>query len=156
MKLSTLRWARPKEKLYDLRLITRCEYDRSFGWWVRVERLGGYRRSKLFSDSTYGGRQGALEAALRFRDTAEAEAPSKLPKPGRPRKNPGGRLYKAQKSRLVKGKRVFYEAWIAYRFPQDGRRAETSWSCTKWGSKVAREKAQAWLTRSIAKQAREK
>lgn len=149
MRSSTLRWARPNErKLFDLRLITRCEYERSCGWWVRVERLSGYRRSKMFSDSKFGGRQGALESAVRFRDEAEAEAPPKLPKPGRPRRLPRGYIRKAQRCRNVNGARVYYQAWIAYYFTAEGRHLETSYSCLKWGSDEARAKAEAWLRRT--------
>lgn len=144
-QLSTLRWIEPHElKRYDLRLITRCQYERSRGWWVRVERVG-FRRARFFSDRRCGGRLAALDAAVLFRDAAEAEAPAKRPKPAPPHK-PKGRIYLARKTYLlVRGKRVFYDAWIAYYLPPNGRRSETSYSCAKWGSKLARAKAESWL-----------
>jgi hypothetical protein len=144
---STLRWALPAELKCDLRLVSRCEYERTRGWWVRVTRLlGGYRRTRLFSDGRYGGRQAALEAALLFRDAALAEAPPPMLKPGRPRRSPAGRIYRGRKTVVRRGKRVFYDVWNAYYFPPGAQHHKTtSYSCVKWGSEEARAKARAWL-----------
>jgi hypothetical protein len=49
----------------------------TFGWYVRVQ-FGHQARKKFFSDRLHGGRQAALERAIRFRDRAEREL-------GRPR-----------------------------------------------------------------------
>jgi hypothetical protein len=56
------------------RCISRVERPtkHTFGWFVRVQ-FGNQVRSKFFSDRTHGGRDAALEQAIRFRDRAERD-----------------------------------------------------------------------------------
>ena len=47
--------------------ITRYEFNRTNGWWVRIYRKGALK-SKLFSDKSHGGKRKALLAAREWRD----------------------------------------------------------------------------------------
>ena len=51
----------------SLKHITRLDYQKTHGWWVRIRRKSN-PCSKLFSDGVYGGRDKALEAATAWRD----------------------------------------------------------------------------------------
>ncbi len=51
----------------QIRNITRYEYNRTNGWWVRVIHDGKVK-SKLFSDNQHGGKVRALLAAIDYRD----------------------------------------------------------------------------------------
>lgn len=50
--------------------ITRIDQDskNTYGWFVRIRR-DGKQISKFFSDGKYGGKDAALEEAIRYRDT---------------------------------------------------------------------------------------
>lgn len=48
--------------------ITRMDYARARGWWVRVSLEGGKLASRLFSDSEFGGAPQAQTAAQLWRD----------------------------------------------------------------------------------------
>lgn len=48
--------------------ITRLDYARTRGWWVRLYKAGQLVASKLFSDGKHGGRRAALQAAQKWRD----------------------------------------------------------------------------------------
>ena len=58
----------------SLKHITRLDYQKTHGWWVRIRRKSN-PCSKLFSDGVYGGREKALEAAIAWRDEKLAHAP---------------------------------------------------------------------------------
>jgi hypothetical protein len=49
------------------RNITRMDYARSHGYWVRFEYLS-HPISKMFSDGRYGGKRKALKAAIKYRN----------------------------------------------------------------------------------------
>ena len=49
-----------------------CPERKTVGWYVRV-RLKNVTKSKFFSDSKYGGKESALEAALEHRNQMEKE-----------------------------------------------------------------------------------
>ncbi len=51
-----------------LRFITRMEYARTTGWWVRITASGKNVAQKLFSDKSCGGTEQALLAAKEWRD----------------------------------------------------------------------------------------
>jgi hypothetical protein len=48
--------------------ISRIDSKRTHGWYVRVYANGGVFTSKLFSDRLYGGKQIALNNAIKYRD----------------------------------------------------------------------------------------
>ncbi len=48
--------------------ISRIDSKHTHGWYVRVYANGGVFVSKLFSDRQYGGKQKALQNAIKFRD----------------------------------------------------------------------------------------
>jgi hypothetical protein len=61
--------------------ITRFDYGKTHGWWVRFQRTDerGAKRltSKMFSDAVHGGKQRALRAASAWREqTFTALGPS--------------------------------------------------------------------------------
>lgn len=66
----------PQQKVANkpkaLRFITRTDYARTKGWWVRVSVEGRNKATRLFSDSQYGGKAAALRAAKAWRDQALA------------------------------------------------------------------------------------
>jgi hypothetical protein len=48
--------------------ISRIDSKHTHGWYVRVYANGGVLKSKLFSDRLFGGKQQALDNAIKFRD----------------------------------------------------------------------------------------
>ncbi len=54
--------------------ISRIDSKHTHGWYVRVYANGGVFVSKLFSDRLYGGKQKALQNAIKFRDHNEMVA----------------------------------------------------------------------------------
>lgn len=64
------------------RYVTRMDYARSHGWWVRIY-LSGACLSKLFSDGVHGGRLAALRRALDWRDAKLLDHGLSIPAPGR-------------------------------------------------------------------------
>jgi hypothetical protein len=57
-----------KSRSPELLFITRMEYERAHGWFLRVSIQGRNLVSKLFSDRKCGGRDAALVAAIQERD----------------------------------------------------------------------------------------
>ncbi|GIK74346.1 MAG: hypothetical protein BroJett021_33340 [Chloroflexota bacterium] len=57
-----------KNRPVEMRFITRMDYERTAGWWVRISSAGRPIANKLFSDSKFGGKQKALSAAKKWRD----------------------------------------------------------------------------------------
>jgi hypothetical protein len=103
------------------------------GWQVRVRR-DGRRLSKFFADARHDGREGALEAALHYRDALLEE----LPAPGaRPRKawsNTGVVGLSVREKKEAKGEQVYVQInWI----DGDGKRHGASYSVEKWGLRRA-------------------
>lgn len=74
------------------RNITRMDYGRTHGWWVRVYRGRGADKicfSKHFSDGVWGGKRKALEAARKWRAQTIRQLPSTRPGGSRtPRRAP--------------------------------------------------------------------
>ena len=50
--------------------ITRMDYKKNIGWYVRIKFRGEEHR-KYFGDSVWGGYEEALEAAIQWRDEKE-------------------------------------------------------------------------------------
>ncbi|MCU0912963.1 MAG: hypothetical protein MUC88_00195 [Planctomycetes bacterium] len=55
-----------------MKSISRFDYGRNRGWFVRV-RWRGRTHSKLFSDRLHGGKRKALDASVAWRDQTEAD-----------------------------------------------------------------------------------
>lgn len=119
--------------------ITRYEYGRQRGWWVRFQRMlkGGGRRTwqKFFSDARYGDKRKALEVAMAWRD----EQLSKVPKSRRPVRVAVG--YGYVKRRSWNGRDVF-SGWIRL---DGGRNRATMRSVSVWGVRGAKREAEKWL-----------
>lgn len=123
--------------------ITRIDHPakRTFGYFVRVT-WNKQRRSKFFSDSVYGDRLAALDAALQWRNLAERE----LGKPRTERQVIGVSRTSTGivgVRRTVKDGREVYEAT----WREGGRIRRTSYSIAKHGEKRAL---------SLARRARER
>lgn len=59
---------RPVRRTANTRFISRLDYARSKGWWVRIILESKPLVAKLFSDNKFGGRTSALRAARAWRD----------------------------------------------------------------------------------------
>lgn len=126
--------------------ISRLDYGRTHGWWVRFQRgeREGKRRviQKSFSDRLYGGKRKALAAAIAWRDRAAPGLPAKLRQ--RERVPPGyGYVKRTEVLRRVERHPV-YVGWIRL---DGGRCSSTTWSVTRWGELGAKQKCQRWLAR---------
>jgi hypothetical protein len=123
--------------------ITRFDYGRTHGWWVRFQRntaSGNRVVSKMFSDSVHGGKAKARRAAIAWRDrTARAIQPAR---PSRTELG-AGYVKRAERARRV-GSWPVYIAWI--RMP-DGRAASTSFSIARWGAREAKRRCELYLAR---------
>ena len=125
--------------------VTRMDYARNHGWWVRVYR-GGRCHSKFFSDSRHGGKRRGLSAAVEYRD----ELLRRLPQPRRDGRGEVAAGHHVEKFgvRWIDGRdgwlyRVrVYEAWIKM---GDGRVPKTTWSVDKHGEEVAVRRVREWL-----------
>lgn len=119
----------------SLKHITRLDYQKTHGWWVRIRRKSN-PSSKLFSDGVYGGRDKALEAALVWRDeklsaapkqtTRTTESSSKTIKTGVP-----GLCVS-----FVNGARDNL-AHLQVSVQRHGKRTSTRYSISKWGLRAA-------------------
>ncbi len=129
--------------------ITRMDYKKNKGWYVRVKFRGNEYR-KYFGDNAWGGYDEAFEAAVEWRDEKELE----LGKPRTDRmvisnrKNGVGTngIYKTLKhtgatypdgSRQPNYSEVYAVSWS----PEPGLRKATSFSVPKYGEEEARRKA---------------
>jgi hypothetical protein len=98
----------------------------TFGWYVRVT-FNGMQRCKFFSDRAHGGKEKALEAAIRFRNQAEQE----LGKPRTDRlviarnpRNSSGIMGVQRKTKVVRtpaGERVVVKGFQVTWNPEPGR-----------------------------------
>lgn len=130
----------------DLRNITRLDYERAHGWWVRIYRTDGAGDknclSQMFSDGVHGGKRKALSKARAWRDEMLALLPAK--KESGVRKPPGYGYVKRVEIKRRVGYSLVYRAWVRL----EGRRAaQTSYSVGVWGDQGARLRAQRWLAR---------
>lgn len=130
--------------------ITRFDYGRTRGWWVRIRRRP-HPCSKLFSDRIYGSSEKALEAARAWRD-------EKLET--RPLQN-----YRSRESTSKRIKTGVVGLYLIGAAEDDdprpqigvslidetGRHRGTQYSVTKWGLRRALWKACVVLARSKTK-----
>lgn len=127
------------------RNITRTDFGRTHGWWVRIYRTdaAGHKgcTNQLFSDGVHGGKRKALKAALAWRDEILGLLPAK--KVGGGAHVPPG--YGYVKREVIKrrvGYAPVYRAWIRL---EDGRPACTSRSIAVWGVTGARVECVKWI-----------
>jgi len=123
--------------------ITRFDYGKTHGWWVRFQRstASGTKRvvSKMFSDAVHGGKTKALRAAIAWRDETAATI-----RPARSRTGRSSGYVKRVDIARRAGVSPVYLAWI--RMP-NGRAASTRFSTGKWGAQEAKRRCQLFLAR---------
>lgn len=134
-------------RLESERNVTRMDYARTHGWWVRVYRgVGADKRchSKHFSDGKHGGKRAALRAARAWRDRTLARLPAST-LGNRGRAVPPGHGYVR---RVLKMARVAsHPVWVTWLRVEDGRCKSTSYSVELHGERAAQDMAERWLTR---------
>ena len=90
------------------RNITRMDYVKTHGWWVRIVRRK-QETSKLFSDRVHGGKGKALKAAQAWRDAIKDCLPSHI-------KHAHASFWLNPPSHNTSGRvGVFYTEWERYR-----------------------------------------
>jgi hypothetical protein len=103
------------------------------GWQVRLRR-DGERHTKFFADARHGGREGALGAAVAYRDDLLAEAAGAPPRPRRAWSNTGVvGLSVRDKEEGGEARPYVQINWIG----ADGKRRAASYSVGKWGLRRA-------------------
>lgn len=106
------------------------------GWQVRVRR-DGRRLSKFFADARHDGRDGALEAATRYRDHLLEKLPEADARPRKAWSNTGVVGLSVREKKEGKGGgdgKVYVQLnWI----DGDGKRHGASYSVEKWGLRRA-------------------
>lgn len=131
--------------------ITRFDYGKTHGWWVRFQRSteAGTTRvvSKMFSDAVHGGKRLALRAAIAWRDEVAATI-----RPARRRRSLRSGYVKRAEIARRGGASPVYVAWM--RMP-DGRAASTSFSIDKWGAQEAKRRCHLYLARKRREARRE-
>lgn len=129
--------------------VIRHEHDpeKDFGWEITISRRGQYFR-KYFSDARYGGKAGALEAAVLYRDELLARLPAPLPIKIRNARNTSGAVGITVMTKPRKGWNATY---IVARWPGNGSAA---FSADKIGFEEAWRQALAARQQAIAASAR--
>ena len=103
------------------------------GWQVR-HRRDGQRLSKFFADARHGGRDGALDAALTYRDELFASLPTPAPKPRKAWSNTGVVGLSVREKADGTRPRLYVQLnWM----DSDGKRRSSSYSVEKWGLRRA-------------------
>ncbi len=117
----------------------RIDTRTTHGWQVRFRRQG-QTHSKFFSDKKHDGPDGALDAAVRYRDALKAELPPKQdPNDVRGRKSETGvRGLSVNMNDIGNGTKKPYVSVSAM---VDGQRKASSYSIEKWGWRRALWKA---------------
>ena len=127
-----------------------CRIDqperKTHGWYVRV-RFNGEQRSKFFSDEINGGREEALEEAVRYRNRTEQE----LGKPRTDRlviannpRNRSGFMGVQRKTKIIKtetGERLRKNVYEVTWNPEPGKLCRTWVSIDEYGEEAALRKA---------------
>ncbi len=132
---------------YSFRNITRFDYKRTYGWWVRFQRMfpGETRKrvvSRFFSDGAYGSRMGALRAAQAWRDDQEPRLPPVRKRARHALRRGMGRLRLTTRLR-ADGTR--YAVWAVWILLDGGRLAAASYALHVWGAPEAKNKAILWF-----------
>ncbi len=124
--------------------ITRMDYARTKGWWVRLYD-GDETLSRMFSDSKYGSKTSALSAAIAFRDEQRRQRPEFATRRSRRFGDPSpGRIWRCWEWRRA----AQHEVWKAYIKVKPGANrgvCQTTYSIDKYGSAEAKRLAEQWL-----------
>lgn len=112
------------------------------GYQVRLCRRGKYF-TKLFSDSSYGGKRAALKAARDYRDSMIEDLPptytrqqlAKKKKSSNTSDIPGVRFVEERDPKAAKG--VVYKYWVAQWSPSPGVRKTKRFSVKTYGMEKA-------------------
>ncbi len=133
----------------SIKHITRLDYQKTHGWWVRIRRKSN-PCSKLFSDGIYGGRDKALEAATIWRDEKLSLAPKQT---SRTTESSSKTIKTGVPGLCVS----FVEgatnnlAHLQVSVQRHGKRTSTRYSISKWGLRAALWKSCVALTRGSIK-----
>jgi hypothetical protein len=130
----------------DLRYITRFDYEKARGYWVRYKQRTPHATQRFFSDTKLGGKRRALTAAVAFRDELLRQHPTDSYgiKPGT------GTLKLIWR---VNGPWQ-YLTWTAEIQIEQGKRLKRFWSVLEHGEAGGKRKAKAWLQEQRAVQQR--
>jgi len=113
----------------NMKGISRIDAERAVGWYVRVYRSEEHR--KFFSDSLHGGKEGALAAAIEYRDQFVAENPPapKLPYRTAPSaRNTSGRVGITKTFTRSGNRKIVYDILVVNWQPMPGvKRTKTFW-----------------------------
>ena len=119
----------------SLKHITRLDYQKTHGWWVRIRRKSN-PCSKLFSDGVYGGRDKAQGVAMAWRDEKLSSAPKQV-----------NRTLESSSKTIktgVPGLCVSFVdgathnlAHLQVSVQRHGKRTSTRYSISKWGLRAA-------------------
>lgn len=129
--------------------ITRMDYARTHGWWVRIYRTDEQGQkichAKHFGDAVNGGRGPALLAARAWRDKTRKALPAPRRRNGRSGNggvSPGHGYVRRRDLMRRKERHPAMVAWLRI----EGRRGKTtSYSVAKWGERKAKRLALEWL-----------
>jgi hypothetical protein len=132
-------------KASDRRNITRMDYGRAHGWWVRICRGAGKNKrvvSASFADARLGGKRKALAAAVAWRDrTLKKLAPPRRGGPVTPLGH--GYIRRVEIVQRSGDAYAHFEAWIRV---GPRRWASTKRSIALWGAREAKRQCEGWLT----------
>lgn len=123
----------------SLQHITRLDYQKTHGWWVRIRRKSN-PCSKLFSDGVHGGKEEALAKAIAWRDEKLKDAPKLASRTV----ESGSKTYKTGVPGLSL---TFVEgsdgplAHLQVSIQRGGKRTGTRYSINKWGLRASLWKA---------------
>lgn len=137
--------------------ITRMDYERNHGWFVRIPRAnrkpgeGRLAASRLFSDGVWGGKRKALVAAREWRDRMLKKYPRGERYRHRGIVPPGHgyvrfamrRYYHRDAKRTI----TLHPAWVGWLRVENGKAKGANASIEKWGQRAARQRVDAWLER---------
>lgn len=126
----------------DLHHITRIDIEPSdeypdrhstHGWQVRARR-NGTRHSKFFSDSKHGGKEAAVEAAIKYRDELLKDLPEPDSTPRKAWSNTGVVGLSVREKEESSGTNLYVQLnWMS----AEGTRRAASFSVNKWGLRRA-------------------
>lgn len=137
---------KPHEERYLSRIdiAPKAKKGGTHGWQFRFQR-DDVNISKFFSDSKYGGKEGALVAAQKFRDEMEQLYPPPVSKKGfttkRSKRNASGivGVHRSEYAYKKKDRNGIYHncAWVAQWIDHSGKRKTRSFSIPKYGENEA-------------------
>lgn len=131
----------------ELRNIQRMDYPPSGnrrlskGWWVRVMR-NNETFSRFFNDNKYGGKDKALEKAMKYRDKILEEKQGLVGSgyySSKSQRNKSGivGVHKTKNKTIKKGKPYTYDFWVAHWVDPNGKKVSRMFSISKYGEAEA-------------------